>query len=84
MAYGFSAQVGPQIRPHLGFSYERAGISGNEGETADLYRFSLGAGYPIFNRASLGLTYSLNIRTSDVADRDYLENRLSLVASYRF
>lgn len=82
--YSLSASISSRLSSNFAFQYQKAGISGPTGEDADLYRFSVGAGYQILRRANLGLTYSLNTRASDLEDRDYVENRVTLTLSYQF
>ncbi len=84
LGYNFAAQISPVLRPYLGFSYESAAISGENGENPDLYRLNVGVGYPVLRRATLGLNYNLTWRVSDDPTREYAENRVSLIASYRF
>jgi len=84
LGYNFSAQISPMLRPFLGFSYESASISGDAGENAELFRVNLGMGYPVFRRATLGLNYNVSWRVADDPTREYIENRVSLIASYRF
>lgn len=84
LGYTLTAQVSPVVRPYLGFSYESAALSGQDGERAELFRVNVGAGYPIFRRATLGLNYNVTWRVADDALREYTENRVSLIASYRF
>lgn len=84
LGYNFSAQISPVLRPYLGFSYQSASISGDAGEDAELFRLNLGIGYPVLRRATLGLNYNVSWRVSGDANREYTENRVSLIASYRF
>ncbi|MCC7374064.1 MAG: hypothetical protein IT581_05380 [Verrucomicrobiales bacterium] len=82
--YGLSASLSSRLNSNCSFQYQQAGMSGSLGENADLYRFSVGLGYQVLRRANLGLTYSLNTRVSNLENRDYLENRFTLTASYQF
>ncbi|MBL9135620.1 MAG: hypothetical protein JNK85_07120 [Verrucomicrobiales bacterium] len=82
--YALSASISARLNSNFSFQYQKAGISGSSGEDADLYRFSVGAGYQVLRRANLGLTYGLNTRVSDLEDRDYVENRVTLTLSYQF
>lgn len=84
VAYQFAAQISPVLRPFLGFSYESASISGDGGEDAELFRVNVGVGYPVLRRATLGLNYNVTWRVADDPTREYMENRVSLIASYRF
>jgi hypothetical protein len=82
--YGLSASFSSRLNSNFSFQYQQAGISGTSGEEADLYRFSVGLGYQVLRRANLGLNYSLNTRVSNLEDRGYVENRVTLTASYQF
>lgn len=84
LAYQFAAQISPVLRPYLGFTYQAASISGDGGEDAELFRFNMGVGYPVLKRATLGLNYNVSWRVADDPTREYTENRVSLLASYRF
>lgn len=92
--YGLTARLAARLNTNLNFEYSAIATSdggqvvigqgGAAGEDADLYRLSLGAGYQVMRRANLGLTYTLTKRDSELADRNYLENRVTLTASYQF
>lgn len=84
LGYNFSAQISRVLRPYAGFSYESASMSGDNGEDADLFRVSVGVGYPVLRRATLGLNYNISWRVAEDPTREYTENRVSLIASYRF
>jgi hypothetical protein len=84
VGYQFAALISPVLRPFLGFAYESASMSGVDGEDADLFRVNVGVGYPVLRRATLGLNYNVAWRVADDPTREYMENRVSLTASYRF
>ena len=82
--YNLSAQIGPALRPYVNFLYQSASTSGSQSEDADQFRINFGVGYPILRRATLGLNYSVVWRVADDPSREYVEDRVSLTASYRF
>jgi hypothetical protein len=81
--YSALATISEKLTSNLGFAYRSISVS-EGGEDADLFQVSLGAGYRVLERATLGLTYSINTRVSDDDSREYWENRVVLTASYRF
>ena len=84
LGYTLSGQISPVLRPYAGFSYESASFSGGGRGDADLFRVSVGLGYPVFRKGTLGLGYFLTWRTADDPTQEYTENRVSLTASYQF
>ncbi len=86
LRYGAQARLSSRLSSNLNFHYQSASLSGSGplSEEADLYQFSVGAGYQVLRRANLGLTYSLNTRDSDRSNRSYVENRVMVTASYQF
>lgn len=82
--YGIGATISSRLTGNLSFRYRSAELSGFDGEKADLFTVSLGSGYQILRRANLGLTYSMNTRSSDKPSANYWENRVTLTASYQF
>ncbi len=82
--YGVLGTISPRLSSNFNFRYHSVGLSGLNGENADLYSLSVGAGYQILRRANLGLSYSFRNRSSDQDTGDYTENRVTVTASYQF
>lgn len=84
VGYRFRWEVNDRLGTFLGFRYANSDISGDPGENVDRLQLNVGAGYQVFRRANLGLSYQWTDRSSDLPDRDYIENRVTLTASYQF
>ena len=82
--YAVNGRISDRLGANLAFTYRKASISGSLDEDADLYRISVGTGYQVLRALNVGLTYSLNTRQSNIEDREYVENRVTMVASYKF
>lgn len=82
--YALTARVNARLTSHLGFRYRTISLSGPGGEDADLYQLTLGAGLRTSSRSHVGASYALHSRSAETSDRNYLENRFSVTASYRF
>jgi hypothetical protein len=71
----------------LGFSYENGsqgpGRAGPTGENYDQFGPNLGLTYAMTRKLNLSLNYRLTTRTSDVAGRDYTQNLVGLLITYR-
>jgi hypothetical protein len=70
------------------FNYEHGdsgegNIQGNLTETFDQWGGGLNLSYPVTDRFTLGLNYRLTVRTSTAASREYTQNLVSLLLTYR-
>ena len=70
------------------FSYEHGqqgvgNVIGNLSETYDWFGAEVSASYLIMKRLSLGLSYRLTVRSSNIASDEYTQNVIGLVLTYQ-
>lgn len=58
-------------------------IRGNLTETYDWFGGGVGASWPLLKRLTLGLNYRFTIRSSDLENREYTQNLVGLLLTYR-
>jgi hypothetical protein len=83
LQYGLGWRMNSLISLNTTFAYEHLDQSGG-GETADRYLWYLGTGWQVARRWNLGLGYSFAWKDSDVAFRDYRQNRVTLDLTHEF
>ncbi|HIG26734.1 MAG TPA: hypothetical protein EYQ50_02650 [Verrucomicrobiales bacterium] len=84
LQYNIDRTILTGLTLNCSFSYENIQASGNPSETSNRYLFYLGTGYNINTEWSLGIGYTFAIKGSDLADRDYKQNRFTLFSSFNF
>lgn len=82
--YGLGATVRRGVTLNTILAYDHFRVSGTAGETADRYLFYAGSGIALSRQWWMGLGYSLALKQSDQANRDYLQNRVTGDFSYKF
>jgi opacity protein-like surface antigen len=83
--YGFGWQITDIIRVNGGAFYEFGEIPRDPvDEEYDRYGFTLGVPFRLTDRLSLSLGYQFTVRDSNVAGRDYTNNRVTATLGYAF
>ena len=83
LQYGLSWRLNSFISLNTTFAYEHLEQSG-DGEIADRYIWYVGAGWQVARGWTLGVGYSFAWKDSDVAQRDYRQNRVTLDLTHDF
>lgn len=76
--YGITTPLSRNITLNSNLGYETFTSSGLTGETADRYIFYIGTGYQLSKKWTVGVSYALAWKDSSQADRDYVQNRVTL------
>jgi hypothetical protein len=74
------------LNTYLSYEHGNQGeenLRGNLEETYDWFGGGVGANWPLLKRLTLGLNYRLTIRSSDLENRDYTQNLVGLLLTYK-
>ncbi|MGV3774407.1 MAG: hypothetical protein ACO1QB_16015 [Verrucomicrobiales bacterium] len=82
--YGLSVKVAPAMSLNTTFSYEDITASGAVQEHANRYLIYAGTGFRVSKNWRFNLGYSFSWKDSDVALRDYTQNRFTLDMTRQF
>ena len=75
--YGGKLRLRRSLTLHSKVTYEHSRTSGPAGETADRYLAYLGAGFQFSPRWNASIGYTLGLKDSNQAFRDYTQNRVT-------
>ena len=84
LSYAIDARVQRRVTLHGKMTYEHSRASIVGGETADRYIAYLGAGFQLSRDWSGSLGYTLSLKDSTLAGRDYTQNRVTFQLARRF
>lgn len=84
LQYGINTHLTRNLSLNGIAAFENIEASGANGEAAQRYLLYVGSGYQLSRNWSVGLSYSLAVRDSDQALRGYVQNRVTVDATYRF
>ena len=84
LSYAIDARVQRRVTLHGKMTYEHSRASIVGGETADRYIAYLGAGFQLSRDWSGSLGYTLSLKDSTLAVRDYAQNRVTFQLTRRF
>ena len=65
-----------------GVNTQGAGVNNIQAENYDQFGVGLGVSHPITKRLTASLNYRLTLRSSDIPNRDYTQNLVSILLSY--
>ena len=82
--YGLTSEVRRGVSLNGILSYDHSRVSGPGGETADRFLIYFGSGFALSRQWWLGLGYSFASKNSDQLGRDYVQNRITADATYKF
>ena len=85
---GINWNIIKNVGLNTSFSYEHGNqgagnVAGNLTENFDWFTTEVGASYAILKKLSLGLNYRLTLRSSNNADREYMQNFVGLSLTYQ-
>ena len=84
LSYTIDARLQRRVTLHGKATYEHSRASIVGGETAERYIAYLGAGFQLSRDWSGSLGYTLSLKDSNLAGRDYTQNRMTFQLSRRF
>lgn len=84
LQYGMSVKVLAPVTLNGTFVFEDFTSSGTVGESSQRYLWYLGTGLRLSSRWNLGFGYSLGIKDSELPNRDYTQNRVTIELSRHF
>ena len=84
LSYAIDARLQRRVTLHGKVTYEHSRASIVGGETAERYIAYLGAGFQLAREWSGSLGYTLSLKDSNLAGRDYTQNRMTFQLSRRF
>lgn len=82
--YGISARIHRAITLDGRVLFEHFRTSGSPEEEADRYNFYFGPSYQFARHWRFTAAYTFNLKESNLADRDYIQNRVTLEISRQF
>jgi hypothetical protein len=82
--YNISTRVSRSVSLNGMFSVEQSKTSGQLGDKGNRYMFYLGTGFRLTRKWDLGVGYSFAWKDSEVVNRSYQQNRLTLDLRYQF